>query len=219
MPRVGSEAADNCDRAGEAGHVMAFCVGHMKISKIIVLTMTLLISSPAFSQRRGTSIHSVDFANFTYPWTAGLTIRGGTKTFTLRDGKRPEVRDTRGHVEQIGVYLEEVSYGDVTGDGIEEAIIFMSILTGVSAMPGQVYIYTLRGDHPKLLWHFSTGDRAENGFRKVYADRGNLVVELNGPKRMGEGLCCPERFTRTRYQWRDGRFRRKGRKEIKPILD
>lgn len=177
----------------------------------------LLISSSAFSQRRSSSIRSVDFANFTYPWTAGLAIRGGTETFSLRDGKRPEIRDANGHVEEIGVYLEQVSYGDVTGDGIEEAIIFMSILTGASAMPGQVYIYTLRGEHPELLWHFSTGDRAENGFRKVYAEHGNLVVELNGPRRMGEGLCCPERFTRTRYQWRGGRFRRKGRKEINPI--
>lgn len=191
----------------------------MKISKIIVLTLTLLISSPAFSQQPGSSIHSIDFANFTYPWTAGLSVRGGTKAFRLRNGKRQEVRDAGGHVEEIGVYLEQVSYEDVTGDGIEEAIIFMSILTGVSAMPGQVYIYTLRGNHPKLLWHFSTGDRAEDGFRKVYADNGNLVVELNGPKRRGEGLCCPVRFTRTRYQWRGGRFRRKGRKEITPILE
>ncbi len=177
----------------------------------------LLISSSAFSQQRSSSIRSVDFANFTYPWTDGLAIRGGTKTFSLSNGKRPEIRDAREHVEEIGVYLEEVSYGDVTGDGIEEAIIFMSILTGVSAMPGQVYIYTLRGNRPELLWYFSTGDRAENGYRKVYADHGNLVVELNGPRRRGEGLCCPERFTRTRYQWRGGRFRQKGRKEINPV--
>jgi hypothetical protein len=189
----------------------------MKLSKIIVLTLTLLISSSAFSQGRSSSIHSVDFANFTYPWADGLTMRGGTKTFSLRDGKRPEIRDATGHVNEIGVYLEQVSYGDVTGDGIEEAIIFMSIVTGVSAMPGQVYIYTLRDNHPKLLWYFYTGDRAENGFRKVYADNGDLVVELNGPRRRGEGLCCPERFTRTRYQWRGGRFRQKGRKEIAPI--
>lgn len=191
----------------------------MKILKIIVLTLTLLISSPAFSRQRSSSIHSVDFANFTYPWTHGLRLRGGTGTFSLRNGKRPEIRDTTGHVEEIGVYLEQVSYGDVTGDGIEEAIIFMSILTGTSAMPGQVYIYTLRGNHTELLWSFSTGDRAEDGYRQVYADRGNLVVELNGPKRIGEGLCCPVRFTRTRYQWRGGRFRQKGRKVTSPILE
>jgi hypothetical protein len=191
----------------------------MKISQIIVLTFTLLIAAPAFSQQPGSSIHSVDFANFTYPWTAGLAIRGGTKSFSLRDGKRPEVRDASEHVVEIGVYLEEVIYGDVTGDGGEEAIVIMSIVTGVSAMPGQVYIYTSRGDGPKLLWHFATGDRADNGFRKVYIDHGNLVVELNGPKRFSEGLCCPVRFTRTRYQWRGGRFRQKGRKVINPITD
>lgn len=189
----------------------------MKIPKVIVLTLALLIPSPAFSQRRSSSIRSVDFANFTYPWTTGLTIRGGSKTFSLINGKRPEVRDAGGHVNEIGVYLEQVSYGDVTGDGVEDAIIIMSILTGASAMPGQVYVYTLLGDGPKLLWCFYTGDRAEGGFREVYADKGELVVELNGPKRVGEGLCCPVRFTRTRYQWRGGRFRQKGRKEIAPI--
>lgn len=199
--------------------LVCFVGVHLKISKIIVLTLTLLISSPAFSQQPSSSIHSVDFANFTYPWTTGLRVRGGTKTFTLKDGKRPEIRDASGHVVEIGVYLEQVSYGDVTGDGIEDAVIVMSILTGVSAMPGQVYVYTLRGNHPKLLWSFSTGDRADGGFRKVYADNGELVAELNGPKRIGEGLCCPVRFTRTRYQWRGGRFRRKGRKEITPIVE
>lgn len=212
-----NEALCSYVRASDAGRQFAFCEVHLKISKIIVLTLTLLIPSPALSQQLGSSIQSVDFANFTYPWTSGLRVRGGTQTFSLRDGKRPEIRDTSGHVEKIGVYLEQVTYGDVTGDGVEEAIIFMSILTGVSAMPGQVYIYTLRGQRPELLWHFSTGDRAEDGYRRVYAENGNLVVELNGPKRRDEGLCCPVRFTRTRYQWRGGRFRQKGRKEIAPI--
>ena len=84
----------------------------------------------------------------------------------------------------------------------------MSIQTGGSAIPALAYIYTISGQQPKLLWSFSTGDRADGGFRRAYAQQGNLVVELNSP--VGKkGDCCPTRFTRTRYQWGGKRFQKK----------
>ena len=113
------------------------------------------------------------------------------------------------------MYLGKVFYGDVTGDGVEDAIVSMNILTGGSAMPGLVYVYALRENRLKLLWSFSTGDRADGGMRAVYAEHGQLVVELNDPFG-SRGDCCPTHFTRTRYEWRGKRFRQK-RKETKPV--
>ena len=185
----------------------------MKFSQIVALVIVLLMFQTAFSQQSRPSIRSVDFANSSYPWIPDLG--DAKKSFTLRNGERPATRNDSGLIDEMGVFFQSVKYGDVTGDGIEEAIVFLSIQTGGSATPGLVYIYTLHKDRPTLLWVRSTGDRADGGLRDVYAQNGQLVVELNTSVG-SRGDCCPTRYTRTRYEWRGGRFRTK-RKETLPI--
>lgn len=63
-----------------------------------------------------------------------------------------------------------------------------------------------------------TGERAEGGLRKVYAENSELVIELYGKGvRVNENLygtnasvCCPSSFTRTRYRWAEKYFVRRG---------
>lgn len=166
------------------------------------------------SSAPSSSIRSVDFANFTYSWTADLG--NPKKSFTLRKGEFPPTRNERGLIEGMGVSLERVEYGDVTGDGQEEAIVVLSILTGGSAVPHVIYVYGRRSDQTNLLWSGSTDDRADGGLQKVYAENGQLVIERFSP--VGKkGDCCPTRFTRTRYEWRGYRFQQKGKEETWPI--
>ena len=116
----------------------------------------------------------------------------------------------------------QLNYGDVTGDGIEEAMMMLGIESRGSAIPEIVYIFGLKNRKPILLWSFETGDRADGGLRQVYADHGNLIVELFGKDRVlgkdlyrgDEGLCCPSSFTRARYEWRGSKFRLKGIPEV-----
>ena len=83
-----------------------------------------------------------------------------------------------------------------------------------SAIPDYVYIFTMENGKLKLIWEFETGDRADGGLRNVYADNGQLVIELFGKDRViggqlykgDEGLCCPSSFTRTRYKWTGKQF-------------
>jgi len=178
----------------------------MKLSRVIILVSTAIFSQAAFSQQGSLNIRSVDFGNFAYPWSSDLG--DAKKSFTLRDGQRPATRNQRGLIDEMGVFFQSVKYGDVTGDGIEEAIVSLSIQTGGSATPGLIYIYTFQKNSHKLLWLRSTGDRAEGGLRDVYAQNGQLVVELNSSVG-SRGDCCPARFTRTSYEWRRGRFRQK----------
>jgi len=188
----------------------------MKLSQIAVLVIVLLISPSVLSQQHRSDIRSLDFANFTYPWTADLLDpTNPKKTFTLRNGELPATHDKRGFIDEMGVFLQGIKYGDVTGDGVEEAIVSLSILTGGSARPGIIYIYALQKGRPVLLWSHSTGDRADGGLRDVYAENGQLVVELYSSVG-SRGDCCPSRFTRTHYEWREGHFRQK-RKETLPV--
>jgi hypothetical protein len=177
--------------------------------KILLLTFVGIMVLPpqaTFSQGRMRSIRWVDFANFTYP-----RVANPAESLVLRNGQERTNVTPRS--------LEDVSYGDVTGDGVEEAIVILGVLTGGSAMPNEVYIYRMRRSRPVLLWSFTTGDRADGGLRAIYADRGRLVVELNGPKRgIEEGDCCPKRLTRTHYVWRGGRFQRQ-RQQTLPLAE
>lgn len=163
------------------------------------------------------SIRSVDFSNFTYPWTTDLAVAGSSKkTFTLKDGDLPEKSD------EVGMSLLSVVYGDFTGDGAEGAIVVLEVdTTNGTAIPHAVYAYRLEEKLPKLLWAFSTGDRADGGLRNIYADQGDLVVELYGKgKVLGTDLYAddgtraqtpyPYYFTQTRYKWDGAQFKQKG---------
>ena len=175
------------------------------VPKAIILV--LLFSVGVFAQKVD-SIRAIDFSNFTYP---------AYQQFTLKNGKFGVMED--------GMTLWKVVYGDVTGDGVEEAIVILNMDLAGSALMHRVYIYTLKNRLPKLILAFTSGDRAWGGLRKIYAKNGGLLVELFGKgTRFNKdligtddtGLCCPKSFTRTFYQWHRGRFRQKGEVRVLP---
>jgi hypothetical protein len=171
-------------------------------------------------------IRSIDFSNFIYPRTADLMVPGAGKTFALKDGEFEEAGIEAGReYGAAGMYMGDVVYGDVTGDGAEEAMVSLGVQTAGSAIPNCVYIYTLKNDRLKLLWAFTTGDRADGGLRRIYSEDGGLVLELYGKgTRVGgklygteiTGACCALSVTRTHYQWRNNRFRQQGGLEVFP---
>ena len=155
-------------------------------------------------------IRLIDFNHVAFPnYPIYVGDRGKKKYVTLKPGDG-------------GPAL--LNYGDVTGDGAEEAMMMLGIENRGSAIPEIVYIFTLANSRPKLLWSFETGDRADGGFRNAYADHGQLVIELFGKDRIigsdlyggEEGLCCPSSFTRARYKWNGTKFRLDGAPEVLP---
>jgi hypothetical protein len=174
------------------------------------------------------SLQSVDFKNFTYPFPHGDGQSDEDDGFTLRDGSMEPHRDERGVANDESVEFGSVSFGDVTGDNSEEAIVVLVVFTGGSAVYQRVYIYSLEAGRPKPLWAFETGDRADGGLYGVYAEKGGLVVELNGKDRVigknlygGDdehtGACCPKVFTRTLYRWDGSRFAQSGKPRVLPL--
>ena len=185
----------------------------MKLSQISVLLFFLVLCSCVSAQERESKIRSVDFHNFTYPWL--LPFGDPDKSFTLKNDELPPTYDERGIRDEVGVDFGSIRYADVTGDVTEEAIVFLSVQTGGSSIPGILYIYTWQNNKPKLLWSLSTGDRADGGLRDAYAENGNFVLELNSSDRK-LGACCPIKFERTQYKWNGKKFRQK-QKEVLPI--
>ncbi len=168
------------------------------------------------------TIRSIDFANFTYP--AKPIYSTGAKSFTLQNGKY-EGRDRGVFNIPFPISLAYLTYGDVTGDEAEEAMVVLFENVKGTAIPYYVYIYSLEKGSPKLLWSFEAGDRADGGLRQVSAENGELVIELYGKGKsiggdlyaedgMTGGDCCPTHFTRARFQWQGNHFQQKGKEEI-----
>jgi hypothetical protein len=171
-------------------------------------------------------IRRIDFANLTYRWPQGLHARGEPWEFRLTDGTLKPTQDADGRVDDMGVDLAAVEYGDLTGDGRAEAVVVLALTTGGSSIPNIVYIYAVERGRPRILWSATTGDRAEGGLRRAAIEAGELVIELYGKYQLVGGdrldfesdpddsmvaACCPKFVTRSHYQFKRGRFRPVGR--------
>jgi hypothetical protein len=157
-------------------------------------------------------IGSFDFKNFTYPLPRGWQDADGMD-ITLENGKRRLTED------KIGMEYVTTKFFDVTGDGEDEALVILKVLTGSITIPQNVYIFEWKEGNPELIWHFRTGDRADGGLKSIYMEDGELVVELFGRDRYlfnqmetsqivgdDQQLCCPTHWTRTRYKFVDNKL-------------
>ena len=176
------------------------------------------------------SIRDIDFRNFSYPSLP--TGKCWMNSLRVQNGKYGSVKNfSPGGTPKGGCWAVDVApieYGDVTGDGQEEAIVVLYAEVGGTESANDVFIYALKNGKPALLWKFATGDRADGGLRRIYAENGQIVVELAGknkiiggdlyaPDGTSTGACCPTVFTRTKYRWVRGRFVRSGMPEVLPF--
>lgn len=200
------------------------------LTLIVVLIAAATPMLPVAQASSPSSIRDIDFRNFSYPELP--TGKCSMSRVRVRNGKYGSVKNFSPGKIPVGgcwaVSVVRIEYGDVTGDGLEEAMVVLYAELGGTSSANDVFIYTLRGRMPVLLWKFAAGDRAEGGLRRIYADNGDLVVELAGKDKIigrdlyaadgtSTGACCPTLFTRTRYRWGGGRFRQRGGAEILPF--
>ena len=157
----------------------------------------------ADTRQNVSAIRAIDFGNFEYPLAKNVRI-------TLRNGKY----EGNAQEEDFPISLSHLAYGDVTRDGSEDALVVLFENVRGSAIPYHVFVYSIVDGSPKLLWSFETGDRADGGLRQVYAESGDLTIELYGKGtsiggklyNTEEAACCPRFVSRTRYQWSQNRF-------------
>jgi len=149
-----------------------------------------------------------DFRNFKYP---GYCFDVDRHPFTLTDGEFKEKKKSGMWIKFRNSY-----FADVTRDGDPDAMVVLSIITGGSAAPNCVYIFSKgKGDHPKLieLWAVETGDRADGGLRKIYDENGDLVIE----RYLSEGKlgdCCPQYYMKETYRWERDRFNKVSEEKV-----
>lgn len=150
---------------------------------------TILITGfAAIAAAAQANVHSVDFKNFTYePSCAGETP---TKV-RVKNGEYSKETQQDGFTDHFYFNVLAVEYGDVTGDGKEEAVILSNCNTGGTGQFTEGLVYTIKASKPSLLARVPGGDRADGGLRSIKVDGGDLVVEFNDPDKAA-GACCPE---------------------------
>lgn len=167
------------------------------------------------------SIRGVDFRNFTYPLDDYLARNYRKNTVRVRNGRFIFSRDSDYGID--GIKVTRIIYGDLTGDGEDEAAVLTAIgfiESGTSQQaPGTyAYIYSMGNGRPVLLKIYnseSDDSDANTAYRNYYRDNstllyggvtriesGLLVVESLA----GAGRCCPEYEVTLRFRWDGQRF-------------
>lgn len=204
-------------------------VSHSAVSSPVVITY-----EPQCTQRQAVSprspIRQFDFLNFTYP-NRSSGYRGLRSQLKFTDGEFELYNPEEHFIWLISASPESIIYTDLTNDGEEEAVIEMFSHSGASGGEHFIYIYTMAGNRPRLLWFFETYASGTDigGLKEIYSHHGDLILELYGRNKVigtrstldEKYVCdpCYKEFTQVRFQWNGKSFEKKGRVEIIPLAD
>jgi hypothetical protein len=188
----------------------------------ILLFINLVFIGFAFAQ---TDIKKVDFKNFTFQPTCG---NSQTRSLTVTNGSFfeekliPQVPKKKQKTTPAPVYERkyfspyEMIYGDLNGDGIDEAIVLTSCSNGGIESYSEGFVYGIKDDNPELLARIEGGDRALGGLRSVKIENGIISVERSRPGLDGNA-CCAETAETMQYRLLDGSLSQVGEKTIVKI--
>ena len=158
-------------------------------------------------------IHAVDFKNFAYP---AMCASDKPEKLIVKKGEFSKETQMDGYIDRLYFVVFDISYGDLTGDGKDEAVILSSCNTGGTGNFSEGFIFTEKAGKPILIARIPGGDRAYGGLRTAFVENGILFVESNDPGENGAN-CCPEMILRTRYKLAGGRITALGKPDKREI--
>ena len=179
---------------------------------ILIAVTTLTFAADAAAQA---NIRSVDFKNFTYP---AYCIGETPEKVTVKNGEFYREKQEDGYVDRVSFNVFDIAYGDVTGDGVGDAVILTVCNTGGTGNFSEGYVYSMKAGKPALVARIPGGDRAYGGLRSASVEKGLLIVDSNDVGEEG-GACCPQFVITTRYRVTGGKLAAVGqpiKKELYP---
>jgi hypothetical protein len=169
------------------------------IAAPILMTLSSLTQAAA-----PVGIRAVDFRNFTYtPSCAGEGNQ--SEKITVKKGAFSREKEVDGYTDRFYFSVLSVEYGDLTGNGQEEAAINTVCNTGGTGQFTEGLIYTMKAGKPALAVRLLGGDRADGGIRELTISSGLLVAEINDSER-NSGACCPEGIITSRFRLTGGKL-------------
>jgi hypothetical protein len=160
------------------------------MSKLFIL-LSLAIAF-VFTVNAQNDIRKVDFKNFTYD----VDVFEKKEKLTLKNGEF----DRNTEDDKLFFTVEVEGYGDIDGDGKEEAVVTTMMNTGGTGNFSSGIIFTMKGGKPVILTEFEGGDRAYGGLVSAKIVEKELIVVRNDPGETG-GACCAEFHITSKYKW------------------
>jgi hypothetical protein len=169
-----------------------------------------VVSQDTSANKPINDIRQVDFRNFTY----GLEYEDKKEVIELRNGSRSGTDGSESG-------LQRITYGDLTGDRSEEAIILLrGTNTRTSRTLDKVFIFTLRGGKVVALGHFEGGRRGDY-ILSVGSLGSNFKVEdgllILDQAILREGEYVPTQYYTIKYRWNGRQMIEVERSCLKPI--
>ena len=178
----------------------------------LVLTALLVNVSVIAAPRK--TLRSVPYKDSQYEWLSDfgedvpsewrwLDIRQLKDRVQLKKGWYRFSESTMDAEELSGypsLRFENVVFGDLDGDGVDEAAVSLYYSTGGTAGWSYLYVFRLSEGRPSLIALLESGSRGSGGLREVKISKGHLIVEFADRDRM-VGDCCSDGFIRETYRW------------------
>jgi hypothetical protein len=182
-----------------------------------------LLSAPLLAASTGhtpagqapADIHAFDFRNFTYLPSCADFAAANEPQVALKtvDGKFEGAAgsDLKGFLFEV----RDVAYGDLTGDGKDEAVVRTLCNTGGSGSFDEEMVFTMKDGQPILLGRVPGGDRAVGAVRCARVEGGALKAERVGND---TGAAVGIEFVDTEtWRLQGGRFVRAGDPVHRPL--
>jgi hypothetical protein len=118
----------------------------MKACSLVIAAAVALFSAAAADRSKDSAIRKADLVSLSY--------QQALKDFG----------------EGIQDFHAEISYGDLAGDGSEEAAVTVHCRFGpfASANPSDVFVYAIRDGRPQFVAHAGNGEKAHGGICLAY---------------------------------------------------
>jgi hypothetical protein len=191
-----------------------------------LLTSKSAVPSEISEAIAASPIRKVDFLNFTYP---NISSDRTAPSFTLVNGSFHH--SVNGDFLWGGnVHQSNIIYGDLTGDGEEEAVVEMFFQ---GAHPDRfdhfVYVYSIHEGWLMLRGVLDVSVKPRysmcghmGGIQKISIEDGGLVLDVDGENTVKNGSRivpnytedCYGSFSRVRFEWDGHDFRQKAKVEI-----
>jgi hypothetical protein len=165
----------------------------MKQAFLLLLLFFLICGACGVREKAKQDIRKTDFRNFDYR----TCFDEEGKTTHVTDGKFSQEPQSAEFRSSVYFEVRDVVFGDLDGDGNDEAVVSTLCNGGGSGQFSDGLVYRLENNKPMQIGNLGEGDRAIDGIHEIRFANGQLEVDRYGGQ---SGACCPDYIETTAFR-------------------
>src|SRR5260370_13811464 len=175
---------------------------NLTLATIAFLILGIALSAGAHGL---TAIGSIDFKNLSFPWDDDVAAAPSERVtpwhwidpipqshIRVANGVRHFYKPSQSRLEREHsplIRVNSVIYGDLDGDGEEEAAVHLNYSTGGTANWDYLYVYKFVRGGPRLMGILQSGSRGYGGLVRVSITKHLLVLDFSDEERRVRDFC------------------------------